>query len=178
MDLLDAITIDRARRHDRAAQARLLGQLQDRWFGLCRSLLGNDDLARDATQETAMRFLRDLPRFDGRSSIMTWSLGIAINVVRETRRRQNRTETRQGTHPSPERNPGPADLAQQSERDQLLRCVLGSLSDRQREAIVLRFFDQMSVDETAAAMGCAAGTVKATVHQALRLLRIRLKQLI
>jgi RNA polymerase sigma factor (sigma-70 family) len=49
------------------------------------------------------------------------------------------------------------------------------LPDRQREAIVLRFFEELSVEETAAAMNCAAGTVKATVHQALRAMRARLE---
>jgi len=53
-------------------------------------------------------------------------------------------------------------------------AALRRLSGRQREAIVLRFFEELSVEETAAAMSCAEGTVKATVHQALRSLRQRL----
>ena len=44
--------------------------------------------------------------------------------------------------------------------------MLADLPDRQREAIVLRFLEELSVEQTAAAMGCAEGTVKATVHQA------------
>jgi RNA polymerase sigma factor (sigma-70 family) len=52
------------------------------------------------------------------------------------------------------------------------------LSERQREAVVLRFFEELSVEETAAAMECAPGTVKATVHQALRAMRNKLKQLL
>ena len=58
-----------------------------------------------------------------------------------------------------------------------LRLTLAELPDRQREALVLRFFEDLSVEETAKAMGCAAGTVKATVHQALRSLRKRLERL-
>jgi RNA polymerase sigma factor (sigma-70 family) len=66
-----------------------------------------------------------------------------------------------------------ADLNEQRER---LRATLADLPDRQREAVVLRFFEDLSVEETAAAMKCAEGTVKATVHQALRSLRNRLRQ--
>jgi DNA-directed RNA polymerase specialized sigma24 family protein len=42
---------------------------------------------------------------------------------------------------------------------------------------VLRFFEDLSVEQTAAAMGCAEGTVKATVFQALRALREKMKSL-
>ena len=55
---------------------------------------------------------------------------------------------------------------------------LNGLNERQREAVVLRFFEELSVEDTAAAMNCAPGTVKATVHQALRSLRQRLKVLV
>ena len=69
---------------------------------------------------------------------------------------------------------GPDARAESAEQHERVRLVLADLPMRQREAVVLRFFEDMSVDETAAAMGCAAGTVKATVHQALRSLRQRL----
>ena len=178
---VDAITIERARRQDRAAQAQLLRHLQDPWFRLCRSLLrGDDELAHDATQETALRFLRDLPRFRGDSSITTWSMGIALNVVREMRRSRQGAETldrRRLTAPAAEALTPPDESAQRSELDSILRATLNDLSDRQREAIVLRFFEEMSIEETARSMGCAAGTVKATVHQALRILRDKLRQL-
>lgn len=71
----------------------------------------------------------------------------------------------------------PEVAARQSEEKDLVRSTLSNLSERQREAVILRFFEQLTVEDTAAAMGCAPGTVKATVHQALRILRNRLKQL-
>ena len=64
--------------------------------------------------------------------------------------------------------------AQNTEQREVLHAVLANLPDRQREAIVLRFFEELSVEETAAAMNCAEGTVKATVHQALRSMRQKL----
>jgi RNA polymerase sigma factor (sigma-70 family) len=54
--------------------------------------------------------------------------------------------------------------------------MLGELPQRQREVVVLRFFEELSVEETAAAMDCAQGTVKATLHQALRALRKRIER--
>src|SRR5205085_2105283 len=100
------------------------------------------DLARDATQETALRFLRRLPEFRGESSLLTWSMGIAINVVREMRRRRaGLGETREPSVARTElmrsETGGPDLAATRSESAGMLHQVLRELSDRQREAIVL-----------------------------------------
>jgi RNA polymerase sigma-70 factor (ECF subfamily) len=182
---VDQITIEAARRGDRDAQARLLKQLQDPWFRFCLGLLGgSQEDACDAVQETALRVLRDLPRFRGESSLMTWSMGIAINVTREIkRRRTTRLPSPQQQEADPQaaiqiRGTASADeRASDRESHGLLRATLADLPERQREALVLRFFEGLSVEQTAELMGCATGTVKATVHQALRALKTRLKQL-
>ena len=176
---MDASTIDAARRGNREAQARLLTSLQDPWYRLSLSLLRDADLAHDATQETALRFLRELPNFRQQSQLQTWSFGIAINVARELRRKKQRAadipEARMAMAGA---SAAPAnEMASQSEERDLLRQHLATLPERQREAIVLRYLEELSIDEAAAAMDCAAGTVKATIHQALRSLRAKLKQL-
>src|SRR4051794_20132238 len=149
---------------------------------MCVGLLGgNADEARDAVQETALRFVRDLPRFRGDSSVMTWSMGIAINVTREMRRKMRHVESI-----DPENEPiaatqrvarlAPDEHASHKESAALLHASLKDLPQRQREALLLRYFEDLSVEDTATAMGCAVGTVKATVHQALRVLRNKFKQ--
>jgi RNA polymerase sigma-70 factor (ECF subfamily) len=168
-------TILAARNGNRAARDALVRALQDVWYRFCLGLLRNDNAALDATQETALRFLRDLSKFDGRSSIKTWSLGIALNVVREMRR----SRPAAGDEESPDRmDPAesPLRLAEKAEAAATVRQLLADLPERQREALLLRFFEALSVDETAAAMKAAPGTVKATVHQALRALRKTLER--
>jgi RNA polymerase sigma-70 factor (ECF subfamily) len=171
---VDDATIEAGRRGDRRAQARLLTTLQDVWFRFCLSQLRDPELAADATQETALRFLKQLASFRGDSQLQTWSLGIALNVVREIRRNRpteaigNEFELTEAVNAS-----GPA-LDDQEEQNQM-RALLNTLPDRQREAITLRFFEELSVEQTAQVMNCAVGTVKATVHQALRALRQKMK---
>jgi RNA polymerase sigma-70 factor (ECF subfamily) len=156
---------------------------------MCLGLLGDPEKARDAVQETAVRFLRQLAGFRGESQLRTWSLGIALNVAREMRRNRARESPASLVVESAELSvavpglraagPGaeaaPDAAAEAGEQREQLRVLLASLPDRQREAIVLRFFEELSVEETALAMKCAPGTVKATVHQALRALRQKLK---
>jgi len=92
-DAPDEATVEAARAGSRAARSKLLHALQDPWYRMCLGLLGNAELARDATQETAVRFLNQLPGFRGDSRVRTWSLGIALNVVREMKRRRAREQT-------------------------------------------------------------------------------------
>ena len=175
---MDEQTVQAARGGDRAALATLLRGLQDAWFRFSLSLLGDLEQAREAAQETGLRFLKTLSAFRGESQLQTWSLGIALNVVREMRRKhrplpESGRDFLAADRPDPESPLASADLAEQREK---LHAALADLPDRQREAVVLRFFEAMTVEQTARMMNCAQGTVKATVHQALRSLRSKLTE--
>lgn len=67
--------------------------------------------------------------------------------------------------------PAPGDLAAEAVVRVAVRCALGSLTDRQRAVLVLRVFDDLTEVQTAAVLGCAVGTVKSTMAQALARLR-------
>ena len=172
---VDDATIEAGRRGDRRAQARLLSELQDVWYRFCLSQLRDSDRAADAAQETALRFLKQLGAFRGESQLQTWSLGIALNVVREMKRKRATPELDDDQLATLHSTAGSIDSELQlQDETKMLRQTLDTLPDRQREALVLRFFEEQSVEETAKVMGCAVGTVKATVHQALRALRTKL----
>jgi RNA polymerase sigma-70 factor, ECF subfamily len=164
-----------ARKGDRPALERLVRALQDPWFRFCYSQLRNEEMARDAAQETALRFVRLVQNFRGDSSITTWSLGIALNVCREMRRKRLVTSAEVPEGASSEN--GPEELAGKTEAHAALHQAMTGLSERQQQVVTLRFFEERSTEETAKIMGCAAGTVKATLHQALRALKNRVGQL-
>ena len=64
------------------------------------------------------------------------------------------------------------DVVERQESVERLRVAMAGLTERQREAVVLRFFEERSVEETADLMQCAPGTVKATVHQAMAAMKL------
>jgi RNA polymerase sigma-70 factor (ECF subfamily) len=144
--------------------------MQDHWFRFCCCQLRDQDRAADAVQETALRVLKSLSRFDGRSSFKTWSFGIALNVCRESRRRRMGADLDSAPEPSTSGSESD-DHMEFMDDSAALRRVLAELPDRQREVVTCRFFEEMSVADTAAAMECAEGTVKATLFAALRTLR-------
>jgi RNA polymerase sigma-70 factor, ECF subfamily len=172
---VDEQTIRSATAGDRTAQACLLRALQDVWFRVCLSVLGDRDLAAEATQECALRLLRDLPRFRGDSAFRTWAVGIAINVAREMRRKRGREDRGWKRE---DRDGSVGDDVEREEESSAVTEALVGLSGRQREAVVLRYFEEMSVEEAAKAMNCSPGTVKATVFQALRAMRKKLARVL
>ena len=186
---MDERTIQQAKGGDRDAQSQLLRGLQDDWFRYCLSQLRDPDQAADAAQETGLRTLKSLARFDGRSTLKTWTFGIALNVCREIRRRELRRGGISGIDPNDEPgfdargaflgredDAGAAGAVERLDDASALRDVLASLPVRQREAVTLRYFEEMSVQDVARAMACAEGTVKATLFAALRNLKQRIER--
>jgi RNA polymerase sigma-70 factor, ECF subfamily len=173
MSNVDAITLESARRGDRDAQNRLLRTMQDVWFRFALSQLGDEHLARDATQETALRVLTRLADFRGESSFKTWSIGFALNVCRELRRSKLRladVDHVQQAEPASEADALDAGLIGQESAGRV-RALIDGLPPRQREAMVLRFFEDMSIDEVARSMDAAPGTIKATIFAAMKKLK-------
>jgi len=169
----DALVV-RARRGDRVAQAELVRSLQDVWFRFCVGRLRSPEDARDAAQETALRFLKGLAGARGGSTVRTWSLGIALNVCREMCRKHDGEHVDLAAVAEPMADGESLDAEfDRWERSLRLHELLETLTGRQREVVLLRFFEGLSVTETATAMGCAEGTVKAMLSQALTALRSR-----
>jgi RNA polymerase sigma-70 factor (ECF subfamily) len=128
--------------------------------------IGNLDEARDAAQEAftrAYRRWRVVRRADRPES---WVYVVAVRHHRRTTRR-----------PTGAIGDGPGDGPAVVDPPDIEGAVtldraLARLTPRQREMVVLRFHADLPVKDIAEAMGCAEGTVKATLHQALRAMRI------
>lgn len=164
-------TITQAAGGCRIAQARLLRAIETSCYRYCLSMLANPDLARDATQETGLRVLQSLGRYRGEAALTTWALSIALNVCRETRRRQRRWKVLPTDWIKQDDQPGPQERADHNEQAYRLQLALELLPQRQREAVTLRYLQGLDTKQTARAMRCAEGTVKATLAKALTKLR-------
>ncbi|MBL7139851.1 MAG: sigma-70 family RNA polymerase sigma factor [Planctomycetes bacterium] len=155
-----------ARGGDASAFARVAAVAQDPLYRLALANgLGAVDAA-EATQETLARAYEHRRRFRADGDAMPWLYGILMNVVREYRRRRRPRaidlETLAGA---------PSEVEAGRERLEALSRALERLPDRQREAVACRYLRGLSVRQTAEAMGCAEGTVKAATSAGLARLR-------
>ena len=127
--------------------------------------LGDVHEAEDLAQEALVRLCQRWP-LPGVENPGAWVMRVAFNLATSSLRRRV-TGRRAVDRLRAERPPATLD------RDDVVfvrRAVL-DLPDRQRQAIVLRYFADLSVRETADQLGCPEGTVKTLVHQAVKALR-------
>jgi RNA polymerase sigma-70 factor (ECF subfamily) len=171
----EAELVDRARRGDQEAYAELVQRHADLAFRAAYLICGSAADAEEAAQDGFLSAYRALPRFRPGEPLRPWLLRIVGNAARNRRRAAGRRaelglrladSLRAGeAAPSPE---SAAEAAE--ERAALLRAV-EALDVDDREVIACRYFLQLSVAESAAALGCAEGTVKSRLSRALSRLR-------
>jgi len=132
-------------------------------FRFCYRLCGDRARAEDLAQDCFVAALRSKDRFRHASSPKTWLYGIALNVVRKSRRRQTLERTfRLGSPPVDDPNMRiDLDLA------------IDSLPDRLREPFVLVKVERLTAVEAGAILNLPEGTVRAQVHEAIGRLRRR-----
>ena len=145
---------------------------------------GDPDLAETITQDTLLRAYRGRDSFRGDCSISTWLTGIAINVTRDHLRSNRFKFWRQvqskavDVHemasflPSEAVSPERRVLAK--ERIKELYAVLEGLSYNQRTIFLMKFSEEMSVDEISEVLGMAVNTVRTHLHRALKAVRNKL----
>jgi len=136
-------------------------------YGLCLRMTGNASEAEDCAQEAFIQAWRKLDKFRGDSSFGTWMHKVAVNVVlgrmRKSRREQDRIRLVAETAPQRESigdSTGMQDLEQ----------AINELPSGARHVFVLQAVYGYTHEETGEMLGIAAGTSKAQLHRAKRML--------
>jgi RNA polymerase sigma-70 factor, ECF subfamily len=169
------------------ACTELVADHQRMVFQLAFHLLGDDEEARDLSQDVFLQVFRTIDRFRGQSALRTWIYRIVINLARNRqrwwRRRLRSAQVSLDAHlelhgdnvlgdesATPE-----VALRRKETADQVWEALEG-LPFEQRTAIVLREIDGLSYDEIAFSLGIAVGTVKSRLTRARDALRVRLRE--
>ena len=163
---------------DPLARERLLGEIHPMVLRYCRGRLGRQESvtgsAEDVAQEVCLAVVNALPGYTLRGlSFRAFVYGIAAHKVTDAFRAmgRNRTEPVADMPDSPQLTDGPEHRLLQVELTERLGGLLGRLTPRQREVLVLRIAVGMSAEETAQAVGSTPGAVRVTQHRALNRLR-------
>lgn len=162
-----------ARQGDEAAWVALVQRHQTAVFRLAYLLMGDADEAEDVAQETFIRAFYALARFDPARSLRPWLLQIARNLALNRRRSIRRYLAAVGRwwEATPSREEAPTLPVMREQEAQTLWQAVQQLQVSDQEVIYLRYFLELSVADTAAALGVAEGTVKSRLSRALARLR-------
>ena len=150
-----------------------------RWPSLVRlafGLTGDRGLAEDLAQTTLANVYASWSRVSRAQDRDAYTYRILFNANNGRFRKRRVVEHFVGDAPAVEHAssadaPGPADEIEASERRTVLRAALMELPPKQRAAVLLRYFGDLSEAQTAAVLGCSVGTVKSQTSVALAKLR-------
>ncbi len=170
---MESDLIERAHQGDSDAWERLVQGHQEAVFRLAYLLLGDAGDAEDVAQETFIRAFRYLHTYDSSRSWRPWLLGIAANLARNRRRAFGRYLHHLGrlARLTPEQTLDPENEVAHLANAQALWRAVQRLEAADQEIIYLRYFLELSVEESAETLNIAPGTVKSRLYRALGRLR-------
>ncbi len=163
----DAVLVRRFKDGDEGAFASLFKKYQLALYSICYRQTRNEEDAQELTQEIFIKVYRNLKKFKENSRFFTWLYRIAVNTCISFKRKSHPEIGIRDIQPNP------------TERDISLKKAIDDalmkLPARQRMAFILRHYEGYKFDEIGQMMGISEGAAKANHFQAIRKLRILLK---
>ena len=171
-----------------SGDAEAFGEIVQRWerkvFALAYGMLGREEDARDATQETFLAAFRNLRGFRGDARVSSWLHRIAVNQC-ITRQRRSKVRNEAAIEDEEERHAAnfsapldlsPARVVEGREGIQAVRRAVNNLPLELRQVIVMKEFEELTFREIATILDLPLSTVKSRLYTAMRQLQMRLQR--
>jgi len=178
----DEQIVERALTGDAEAFGEIVQRWERRIFALSFGMLGREEDARDATQETFLAAFRNLRAFRGEAKVSSWLHRIAVNqcITRQRRakvRSESALETEEekdaASFAAPVRY-SPLRVVESRETTAAVRLAVNSLPIELRQVVVMKEFEELTFKEIADALDLPLSTVKSRLYTALKQLQMRL----
>lgn len=165
----------RLKKGDAEAFSEFVGQYEKNVYNVALRVLKNAQDAEDAAQEVFLRVYRNIRKFEGKSSLSTWTYQITMNVcVDMTRKRKRHAESplvqeiggEEVGVDIPDDSYQPEQIYERKEVRETVRGAIDSLPQDQREVIVLRELTGLSYAELSSVLNVTEGTVKSRLYRA------------
>jgi RNA polymerase sigma-70 factor, ECF subfamily len=174
---ISAEILEACRRGDREAFRALYDTYKDRVYSIAYYFFHADaDAASEVTQQVFLKLMREMTRFRGDAAFSTWLYRLVVNACVDRSRSRRRDAVgedpavldRMATHPSHE------EFFARREVAESVQHAIATLPGKLRVAILLRYFEDLSYADMAAALNCSIGTVASRLSRGHRLLAKRL----
>ena len=176
-------TVKAAARGDGAAFEKLVVENQKHIYNLALKLTGNAEDALDASQDAFLRAYQNLKSFRGDSRVSVWLYRLTYNACMDIIKKSRRgtlvampTDEDGAELETPDPGPGPEDVAERREEQEVVREALRELDEDKRRILLMREYRNMSYADIAAALDLEEGTVKSRIARARGALAENLKK--
>lgn len=170
----DVELLARIGKHETAAINEMVTRKLPRLLALASRMLGDADEARDVAQESFLRIWKQAAQWrSGQARFDTWLHRVALNLCYDRLRRRKAQPLAQEDEPSEpvDTAPLPDEQLEASARSEHMAAALAALPDRQREAIVLQYYQELSNIEAAALLDISVDALESLLSRARRNLR-------
>ncbi len=185
----EALLLAQLKRGQWAAMETLVHRYQDRLYGTVQHIVNNPDDAADLVQETFVKAMQNLSRFQGKSSLYTWLFRIAVNLALSHRRSRkyrdaasldgvvdngeavNQQAAGLRLQLAQQTELDPADSAEQNMEHQRVLAALATIEPEFRAIIILRDMEDCDYEQIAQIIEVPVGTVKSRLFRARAALR-------
>jgi len=183
----DAVLVRQCRQGDSAATERLILKYQNRIYNAILRICANRDDAAELTQDTFVKVIENIDKFEGRSSFYTWAFRIGVNLTLNYRQRSVKLGLKSLDAEDNEHGgeagrvlkefltdnnlPDPAVVVENKELCGAVVKAMMKLDDAQRAVIVLRDIEGMNYAQIAEVLGIELGTVRSRLSRARTNLR-------
>jgi RNA polymerase sigma-70 factor (ECF subfamily) len=180
----DAAAVALARDGDSEAFRALVERHSRAIYWLAHRMTGNPSDAEDVVQETFLKAYKQLGRFESRANFGTWLHRIAVNCSIDLIRSRPHRESAHDTTDLEQFTPveaadtgrtSPERLMLSTEVKQRIDAAMGSLSQMERAAFILRHFEGHSIDEISGSLGLKSNAAKHSIFRAVRKMRTALE---
>ena len=164
----DAALVSRIGRGDKKAFETLFQTYGERVFRYAYRLISDASKAEEVTNDVMLEVWKNAAKFEGRSKVSTWILGITRHVALNAVRRKDFDTVDVDDAPeiqAPEGETGALALDRETLKARMTQA-LGKLSQEHRDVVELTFFHGCTYQEIAAIVNCPANTVKTRMHHA------------
>ncbi|MEI0739044.1 RNA polymerase sigma factor SigW [Paenibacillus sp. JTLBN-2024] len=185
MDNIENRLTKLALKGDQRAFAEIVELYKDKIYHLAYRMLSNRHEAEDIVQETFLRVYRNLDRYDQNQKFSTWIYRIATNLCIDRLRKKKPTysldaemndqEGMDGYSMIPSDNRTPESEALLSETQQIIYQAIDSLPAKYKSVMILRYLQDLSLQEISDVLGMPVTTIKTRVHRGREFLRKKLE---
>lgn len=171
---------------DKTAFRQFFNRYQQMVFNVCYRMSDSREEAEDNTQDVFIKVFQAIANFRSDSKLSTWLYRISVNTClkNQNRKRLNRLVSLDFLLKEEERNnsvflsEAPDQKIEKSETEQIVRYAIQKLSARQRTAVVLHRYENLSYEEIARIMEISIPAVESLLHRAKENLAEKLKKIL
>jgi len=196
MFLADEELMFRCKKGDMGAFELIVRRYQSQMISYISRVIGDQHRAEDLAQETFLRVLNSVKRYQAKGHFKNWLYLIATNLCRNEIRNRKRQSTdvfsdldlEQDEHSTDhivstmenllsDTRYLPDQLYEKKERQQMIRQQVNNLPDNQKLSLILITYQELSYQEVSTIIGCSISAVKSLVHRARQSLKRKLIEL-